>query len=783
MDKKHMHLSVIILARIFIGTNITSVNGVITHNEFASKTADNNTVDKQTIELTVEVPTFEFDRIDTEQGLFTEITVPHEGFTTIVGKAKLPVIRQMIEIPQDSNLQVEIDTVSWNITSLQVLNLPSQIIPVQPSVPKIPGVLQEFILDTEYYENDAFFPNDIVKIVETGEMRGRRFALVEIYPVQYNPFSSDLKLMNTCEIRINLFESDMIKTYENIKRYSSPSFEKLLQTTFVNYGLYEEGLLNTINDPEGYLIIVYDNFYDEILPLVTWKEEKGYDITVTKTSDIPGGATKENIHDFIETAYDEWNVPPSYVLLVGDVAQIPTYFGQSSGTAADLYYVTMNPEDYFPDIFIGRFPAATKAHVNAMVDKTIYYEQGAISSNEWIKKAALMASTDNYNISEGTHNYVIDTFLEPNGYISDKLYTQTYGATTQQVKDTLNDGRSLAIYSGHGATTFWADGPYFSQSDVNGLINEGTYPFVCSHACVTGDFSYSECFGETWLRTSNKGGLAFWGSSSNTLWDEDDVLERKTFSAWWDDGLEWIGGMTDMGLYYLYQHYGGEGYSKYYFESYNVLGDPSVNIWSRNPSGNRVPDKPNTPDGPTKGVTSEEYTFCVDVPEDPEGSMVYLLFDWGDEQNTGWLGPYPAGTEICKSYIWDMEGSYEVKVRAKDENNYFSLWSNPLIIDIIDQPNIEIVKIKGGFGISVDLSNIIEQDITTIQWSIKIDGGIIFTANETSGIIDELKAGEKITFKSNLLFGFGIIDITVCANTAIETKTGIIIGPFVLIIQ
>ena len=105
------------------------------------------------------------------------------------------------------------------------------------------------------------------------------------------------------------------------------------------------------------------------------------------------------------------------------------------------------------------------------------------------------------------------------------------------------------------------------------------YPFVCSHACLTNQFTESECFGETWVRAPHKGGIAFWGATTYSYWDEDDILERSMFKAWWEDNLETIGGMTNMGLYYLYQYYSGGGMTKYYFEEYNVLGDSSVKIW------------------------------------------------------------------------------------------------------------------------------------------------------------------------------------------------------------
>ncbi len=577
MKGRNLHIEATVLAILLVGAGVIPLVGGATFEKHTYA------IDEPTIELTVDLPVFDFGSVYIGGREFATLELQGEGFTTIVGEARLPMIRHMVEIPYGSNPEVVIESVSWKSASLKELELPERILPVQPSVIKIPGASEEFVIDNEYYANDAFTPSYIAKVVEMGEIRGRRFAFIEFSPVQYKASSGELKLMTACEIRVDLSGSDMVQTSEMIERYSSYAFEKLFSALFENYGYFEHLIPNLLRGEEGYLIIVYDDFYDGILPLANWKQSLGFDTTVTKTSDIPGGPTKENIKAYIEDAYDSWAVPPSYVLLVGDVAQIPTFTGYDSYSAADIYYVTINPEDYFPDIFIGRFPASQEAHVTAMVDKTLTYEQADFPSPDFIKKATFMASTDNYEISEGTHNYVIDNYLDPNNYTCDKLYTYTYGATTQQVRDALNDGRSLAIFSGHGYTYGWGDGPAFDQGDVQGLTNEGMYPFVCSHSCLTGEFDVAECFGETWLREPDKAGLAFWGSSTYTMWDEDDILEKKMFSAWWDDNIGFIGGMTDMALYYLYQHYGGGGFTQYYFEGYNILGDPSVNIWRGGP--------------------------------------------------------------------------------------------------------------------------------------------------------------------------------------------------------
>jgi subtilisin-like proprotein convertase family protein len=152
------------------------------------------------------------------------------------------------------------------------------------------------------------------------------------------------------------------------------------------------------------------------------------------------------------------------------------------------------------------------------------------------------------------------------------------------VRDAFNDGRVLGIYSGHGATTYWADGPVFYQSDVEGLTNNGMYPFVQSYSCYTGQYTLAECFAETWTRQEGTAGIAFWGSSVTSYWDEDDVLEKEVFRAQFADGFTWISGMLDQGKWGLYQYYSGGGSTQRYYEMYNIFGDPSIDVWTDTPA-------------------------------------------------------------------------------------------------------------------------------------------------------------------------------------------------------
>jgi len=56
------------------------------------------------------------------------------------------------------------------------------------------------------------------------------------------------------------------------------------------------------------------------------------------------------------------------------------------------------------------------------------------------------------------------------------------------------------------------------------------------------------------------------------------------------------------------------------------------------------------------------------------------LFDWGDDSNSGWIGPYDSDEIIHASNTWHgiNENTYSIRVKAKDINDAQSNWSDPL---------------------------------------------------------------------------------------------------------
>ncbi len=54
---------------------------------------------------------------------------------------------------------------------------------------------------------------------------------------------------------------------------------------------------------------------------------------------------------------------------------------------------------------------------------------------------------------------------------------------------------------------------------------------------------------------------------------------------------------------------------------------------------------------------------------------MWYKWDWGDGQQSDWLGPYESGEEASATHSWDVSNTYQIKVKAKDIYDAESLWS------------------------------------------------------------------------------------------------------------
>jgi len=111
------------------------------------------------------------------------------------------------------------------------------------------------------------------------------------------------------------------------------------------------------------------------------------------------------------------------------------------------------------------------------------------------------------------------------------------------------------------------------------------------------------------------------------------------------------------------------------------MGYHSYSIPELFEQNSQPPFKPNKPIGTSQGEIGKKYYFKTSTV-DPDRDVIYYLFDWGDETNNEWEGPFNSGEECNIFHIWNEQENYQIKVKAKDSHGMESEWSDPLSVSM-----------------------------------------------------------------------------------------------------
>ena len=349
-----------------------------------------------------------------------------------------------------------------------------------------------------------------------------------------------------------------------------------------------------------YLVITNDDFYEAILPLAQWKHKKGVKTKVVKLSEI--GSDTFQIKNYIQNAYNTWNPRPEYVLLVGDVEFLPTYWGEEIPT--DNYYAALAGGDYLSDISIGRFSVDNAFECSTMVAKTLAYERTPWMSRDlygqdgkWFHKTTLLLR-DDYTWCDSTWYYPDIWFaydlLEQNGYDIDTLFRKN-GVDASSIVRSVNEGCGLIGYRGCAGRD-WA--PPFTIWPLDVLQNSWQFPVVMSGTCLTGAFQEDGFACEGWTRAGTpdnpKGAVAYVGSNRYTDPEPHSTLWRGFWTAIFTDSIFTLGDILIKAKWYLYN---SPWQSKQEYESWNIVGDPELNLLTDTPKQLEVSYSPVIPQG------------------------------------------------------------------------------------------------------------------------------------------------------------------------------------------
>lgn len=561
---------VLLLILVLTATLLLAENVRVSSDDFSFEVV--SSTDNETV-LELNFGEFQKEAVNIEGETFYRIGLAQESVTYEAGAPELPKVTRSLIIPDAARMSVEV--LSSDYTDFELKIAPSK----GHILRNIDPITVPYTF-SNVYSNDAFYPEVQAGLTAPYILRDFRGITLNTQPFSYNPVTENLRVYHNLTIRVFADGSDTVNVKNRVKENYSSYFEEVYANRFINFSTNTR--YDLVDDQGRMIVIAPAEFMEAAQPYVDWKIQKGFQVDVYDVADI-GNASA--IQTFIQSQYD-LNDDLTFVQIFGDGDQVPSL--SSGGGAADPKFATVDGADDYLDIFIGRFSAETVAHVESQVLKTIWYERD-LGAEDWLAKGLGIASTQGAGTgddgeADNVHMDLIRTKLMEYGYTDiDQVYDPS--ANSSAVAASVNAGRGIINYVGHGSTTSWVSSG-FSNSHVNQLTNDYMYPFINSVACVNGDFIGNTCFAEAWLRATNNetgaptGAIVMFASSINQSWAppmcaEDEAIDMITGNLNYEgtpDIVTTIGGLWYNCEGQMLEQYGANDMS----ETWHIFGDASL---------------------------------------------------------------------------------------------------------------------------------------------------------------------------------------------------------------
>jgi len=508
------------------------------------------------------------------------------------GLPELPRVTKSIIVPDDAHMSSTVTEASY--ISFDV----PRVIPSRGNLLRTVDPQDVPFTFSDFYSTDSWFPEETLLLHEPFILRDFRGISCQFNPFQYNPASGTLRVCQKLVVNVHPDGAGADGTgadgtftdgtgVTNVKKRRtggvSAAFHRIYRSMFLNNGTSgDEGDL-WVTETGRMLIVVDDELYDAVLPLCEWKMKKGIETSLVRMSEI--GNSRSQLQNYLEECYDTEGL--TFVLLVGDDDGVPCQVGnvgRASGAPADPVFACLDGADWYPDCFVSRFSSQSVSDIQNMVARTIAYERYPSTGTDWYHLGTGIASDQGSPPDYTRMNWIRDDLLGSTYTAVDQIYDP--GASAAQVAETINSGRSIVNYMGHGWNQGWGTAGFDNQ-DVEQLDNPWMLPLVTSVACYGGNFPGTTCFGEAWTRAgsaaSPRGAIAFYGSSISQSWVPPTVGQAAAIDFLVQDDANTIGGILFNGACEMIEEYFPSYDGAEIFQTWHIFGDASVQLRTDTP--------------------------------------------------------------------------------------------------------------------------------------------------------------------------------------------------------
>lgn len=651
-------------------------------------------IDLSHIEISFQTPEMQLNSVELNSRQFDEINSETSGFWGEPGGPILPSWSRWIEIPEGCMPVLDFDLGEEATYHDVVLK------PFPESQSENSNFNSETHISLSLYEIDQFHPVTQIQISEIIWIGNSQKALLDITPYQYNSAKKQLKVYNSISLDVKFLPNPDA---------AGPS-DKILAPVYseMSRALGEKAYPER-DDPElrqdnlGHYVVVIPNeeLIEEaggLLDLIEWKKRKGFLVTIANLDEI--GNRSEELGEYLQNAWDEWENPPTYVLLIGDISgnvRVPTFDDRVGGVgqswhASDNPYVQWEGERdldlWKTEGFVGRLSAVSQAQVDQISLKILRYERDPFVEEQWIEGAVLIADGVHSCI---TTNQAVREILQGSGYNRDNIHEnyaewhQGQHPNVNDIRDGVNGGVGFVNFRGYQT---WG-GVYYNM--IHQYNNGAMMPVVTGMVCGTNDYTNAfmdtqpESRGEAWIRAwqgGPRGGVACFGPTDlyTHTWF-NNTMDGEFYNSLFNKDVYTLGALCELSKLSLYRNYPslrslGNGTSiGYYFYAYVLLGDPGMQVWTTTPEEIQVDFIAE------KAVGSSTVSATVlTMGEDPDpvpGAYVHIYIEMEDE-------------ELHYGAYTDSEGSVMLIIDPLNEGEYHLTITGPNLIPI--QESFEVIQ-------------------------------------------------------------------------------------------
>ena len=506
----------------------------------------------------------------------TRIQSDKSGFTDEEGMPELPTYSITYHVDPFIDYEVTLNVISSHFEN----NI--EIYPAQNQINNIKD--KSFLKNSNFYNSNEKYPENNIWVSDRQTMRGEEFLTITVTPFNYYPELNQLEIID--ELELEIIEVGIRENLEYKQMPRSKVFEKYMSKFSPNY---------VIRDGEKYQppAILYicggnsanDQTFQELLD---WRHQRGYVVYTVNADDI--GNNNNSIYNYIEDAYNNWEIPPEFVTILGDASgsyEVDTNYEYYSGVngEGDWPYSLITGNDFFPEVIIGRLSVRNPTHIGVVVNKIINYEKATDMDEDWYETASLVSDPYDSGISTVITNEYIEEMMDEYGVenINTKYNGNSYSSW---IENQFNSGTLYMNYRGY----YGASG--FDPNDVmDDLYNYTKHPFATFLTCDTGSFdSGTYCLSETLLRSGTPsapvGAVASIGTATiYTHTAFNNIINMGIYEGIFIEDNFTAGEAVAYGKLVLYHTYPNNPNNNINLFSYwnNLMGDGSTHLWTKRP--------------------------------------------------------------------------------------------------------------------------------------------------------------------------------------------------------